>query len=278
MKRIYFLLSLLCFFVISIQAQYFEDVVYLKNGSILHGTIIEQTPNQSIKIKTNDGNLFLYNLTEVEKMTKEEVVNTMETKKSKEPKRSIWPIFPPKNTINNETEFSEGFEVGGGLIFGKPLGDINRELFPSTLLMGIHLNVGYNLSEGMAAFVNFTNFFISPQTSTYVYDAYYNDYFDQTVKITNWQLGGNLHYNLYTSGNNKVYLLGGLKYNYYKREAHKYNGQFNTNDNIFDVSKFPTIGYDIGIGGKFKILCGELTYDSSSNEIQMKLGCSIGFK
>ena len=48
-----------------------EDVVYLKNGSIIHGTIVEQVPNQSIKIKTKDGNIFSYKLDEVEKITKE---------------------------------------------------------------------------------------------------------------------------------------------------------------------------------------------------------------
>ena len=50
----------------------YEDVVYLKNGGILHGTIIEQVPNVSIKIKTKDGNVFVYKMEEIMKMTKEE--------------------------------------------------------------------------------------------------------------------------------------------------------------------------------------------------------------
>lgn len=49
-----------------------EDVVYLKNGSVIHGTIVEQVPNVSIKIKTADGNLFVFRIEEVEKITKEE--------------------------------------------------------------------------------------------------------------------------------------------------------------------------------------------------------------
>ncbi|QQR85714.1 MAG: hypothetical protein IPJ76_14030 [Flavobacteriales bacterium] len=51
-----------------------EDVVYLKNGSVIHGTIVEQVPNVSIKIKTADGNLFVFRIEEVEKITKEEKV------------------------------------------------------------------------------------------------------------------------------------------------------------------------------------------------------------
>ena len=73
-----------------IYAQQYEDVVYLKNGSIIHGTIIEQVPNVSIKIKTNDGNVFVYTTEEIQKMTKEEIksndeessVSTSKTKKN----------------------------------------------------------------------------------------------------------------------------------------------------------------------------------------------------
>ena len=51
--------------------QQMDDVVYLKNGSIIRGMIIEQIPNQSLKIQTKDGSVFVYNMSEVEKMTKE---------------------------------------------------------------------------------------------------------------------------------------------------------------------------------------------------------------
>lgn len=48
-----------------------EEVVYLKNGSIIRGTIIEQVPNQTLKIQTKDGSVFVFNLNEVQKITKE---------------------------------------------------------------------------------------------------------------------------------------------------------------------------------------------------------------
>lgn len=48
----------------------YEDVVYLKNGSIIHGIIIEQVPNVSIKIKSGP-NVFFYKMEEIEKFTKE---------------------------------------------------------------------------------------------------------------------------------------------------------------------------------------------------------------
>ncbi len=51
----------------------FEDVLYLKNGGIIHGIIIEQVPNESLKIQTKDRNVFVYRMDEVLKITKEEL-------------------------------------------------------------------------------------------------------------------------------------------------------------------------------------------------------------
>ncbi len=43
-----------------------EDVVYLKDGSIIHGTITEEVPGVSLKIQTKDGNLFVYKIKAVD--------------------------------------------------------------------------------------------------------------------------------------------------------------------------------------------------------------------
>lgn len=50
----------------------YVDVVYLKNGSIIRGLIMEQIPNETLKIQTADGSLFVYKMEEVVKITKEE--------------------------------------------------------------------------------------------------------------------------------------------------------------------------------------------------------------
>jgi len=49
-----------------------KDVIYLINGSIIKGMIIELIPNQTVKIKTADGSLFVFKMEEVEKILKEE--------------------------------------------------------------------------------------------------------------------------------------------------------------------------------------------------------------
>lgn len=52
-------------------AQEMQDVVYLKNGSIIRGLVIEQVPGKSLKIRTRDGSVFGYSMEEVERITKE---------------------------------------------------------------------------------------------------------------------------------------------------------------------------------------------------------------
>lgn len=47
------------------------DIVYLKNGSIVKGLIIEQVPNTLIKIETRDGSVFVFKFDEIEKITRE---------------------------------------------------------------------------------------------------------------------------------------------------------------------------------------------------------------
>ena len=57
-------------------AQNLEEVVYLKNGSVIRGSIVEQIPNESVKIQTRDGNIFVYRIDEIQKIVKEQPVNS----------------------------------------------------------------------------------------------------------------------------------------------------------------------------------------------------------
>ena len=46
------------------------DILYLKNGSVIRGSIIELVPNATVKIRTSDGSLFVYKMDEVDKIEK----------------------------------------------------------------------------------------------------------------------------------------------------------------------------------------------------------------
>lgn len=49
-----------------------QDVVYLKNGSIIKGAVVEMIPDQTIKIQTADGSIFVYQMNEVDRIQRDE--------------------------------------------------------------------------------------------------------------------------------------------------------------------------------------------------------------
>lgn len=53
------------------EAQPTEDVLYLKNGSVIRGTIIEQIPGESLKIQTQGGSVFVHAMEEISRIAKE---------------------------------------------------------------------------------------------------------------------------------------------------------------------------------------------------------------
>jgi hypothetical protein len=57
-------------------AQQWKDVIFLSNGSIVKGVIIEQVPEVSVKIQTADGNIFVYPMKDVVQIAKEQVDNS----------------------------------------------------------------------------------------------------------------------------------------------------------------------------------------------------------
>ena len=66
-----YLLAIFCFLSILFSVEY-QDVIYLKDGGIVKGTIIETKPNKYIKIKSDD-NIFVYSMEEVDVIKKEEI-------------------------------------------------------------------------------------------------------------------------------------------------------------------------------------------------------------
>jgi hypothetical protein len=75
-KRFPFLLSLalLLGLQLSLHAQNaVEDVVYLKNGGILRGSVLEQVPGETLKIETIGRNVFVVQMADVARIAKEPV-------------------------------------------------------------------------------------------------------------------------------------------------------------------------------------------------------------
>ena len=79
MKKIFAIIFCILFTSIVLSQQVYEEVIYLKNGSVIKGVIVEQIPDVSIKIQTKDGNIFVYKMEEVEKITKEPIQTSVQT-------------------------------------------------------------------------------------------------------------------------------------------------------------------------------------------------------
>lgn len=129
MKKYLALLLFALITTVSFGQSNYQDVVYLKNGSIIRGVIIEQVPNKSIKIETADRNVFVYQMEEIEKITKE----TFDSKKS---------------DFNSSSDRRKGF-IGLSLGASIPVGDF-ADKSDGLAKTGIQLNLinfGYLFSE-----------------------------------------------------------------------------------------------------------------------------------
>ncbi len=105
-----------------------EDVIYLKNGAIVRGIIIEQVPNKSVEIKSNDNNYFIFKMEEVQKITRENRLND--------------PIVYKKKGFLNITEIGFGFGVNTINTY-KGSFDIEGQ-YP---ILGIRTINGYQVNE-----------------------------------------------------------------------------------------------------------------------------------
>ena len=73
-----------------------NEVVYLKNGGILRGVIIEQVPNTSLKVQMRDKSIVACRYDEVEKITKENVYSRDGSNVVRKPALAwMWSFFFP---------------------------------------------------------------------------------------------------------------------------------------------------------------------------------------
>jgi hypothetical protein len=107
-----------------------RDVLSLKNGSVIKGTILEMIPDKTVKIQTADGNIFVYNMTEVDKISKEaapapETKPAVDQRPNAEVSRSTEPQRAPEGQQSSEG-LGPKFSVYGGVQL--PLGEFAKKM------------------------------------------------------------------------------------------------------------------------------------------------------
>jgi len=123
-----------------------ETVVYLKNGSIIKGTVIEQVPNKSIKLKTADGNIFVCQMDDIEKITRGTVVDNNTN--------SNYTVIDDNNYNDNDEsdQSSSGLSPGYrgsinlGYFFG--VGDYAKDRFIFNFINGGQISPFFSLGFG----------------------------------------------------------------------------------------------------------------------------------
>lgn len=143
MKKLLLIVAALCL-TFTLSAQKTTNVIYLKNGSVLKGNIIEEAESR-VKIALKDGSVFAYDLSEIERMEVVEKTTVFDFKTPAEHKWSIAPsagyLYSSTMWVNSEGSsrqstyvrasgkhgftvgavgeyyFSEGFGVSAGLKF-----------------------------------------------------------------------------------------------------------------------------------------------------------------
>ena len=102
MKKTLFMLLLFVGGITVSMAQNVQEVVYLKNGSVVRGVVIEQVPGGALKIQTADGSIFAYQMSEVTKITKENTKSNFKNGNS----------LSLNNNSGNETGYNGFFDLG----------------------------------------------------------------------------------------------------------------------------------------------------------------------
>jgi hypothetical protein len=164
MRNLQILLGLI--FIISgrlyAQNSTYQEVVYLKNGGIIRGVIIEQIPSEKLKIETKDGNVFVYTYSEIEKITKERTpsVNYEDNSEISSPLSKSKPAVYKSSGYFNATELIAAFGIGDARTPGYSSFKNNSQFY------GIRTSHGYQLSSNLALAIgtglilgNYDNYF-----------------------------------------------------------------------------------------------------------------------
>jgi hypothetical protein len=165
--------------------------------------------------------------------------------------------------IITATTFGQ-YKVGGGLTLGTEID------------FGLNLRGDYEINENITVAPGFTLFFPDSPEGT---------------KVTNWQLGADvhyyfhemddfkfygIHYYFHEMDDFKFYGIGGLNYSYkkIKTDAYTYTDPFFGTKITYPETTVSDgeIGLDLGGGANYKQFFGELKYDTGFDQLTISVG------
>jgi len=118
-------------------AQAYIDVLYLKDGSIIRGQVLEQTPDKSVKIQAYDGSIFVYNMDQVEKIVKETISN-----------RSKVPVRDRNGNKKDNKSSLRGYKGFVDVGYSAGVGDWGEDRFEVSTAHGYQFNNFFFIGGG----------------------------------------------------------------------------------------------------------------------------------
>ncbi len=197
MKKLY-LLFVFLFLILGWTTQaHAEDVVYLKDGSVIHGSITEEVPGVSVKIETTDGNIFVYRVKQISKITHSAAAAPAAEDQAPESDTTVVVVkhHRPARISDWKADPNASFSVGS-IYFGVGLASAGVVDQYNTLLNNIGANA-YNFTplvySGDIGVGWFTNHIGLKWTGTYAFnwdyeqtDYYYGGYYIGSTYINNF--------------------------------------------------------------------------------------------
>ena len=86
--------ALLMWAATSVAASQLEDVVYLKDGTVVRGTIIDRNPGQLLRIRTADNRVSTYSAQQIYKVARQPIASSESRQRSPELAGCLSCIFP----------------------------------------------------------------------------------------------------------------------------------------------------------------------------------------
>lgn len=215
-----------------------QDVIYLKNGSILHGKILEIKANESVTLHSNCGDKWVINQSDIENITKEDISDEYlffnESGKTSFNYRqkgyysnlnigflfsgNMDTPFPPLSLM-----FISGYRFENGISMGAGLGLewLNEAYMP------VVIDLKYNFTEGrINHFLYLQGGYSIPLETPDPYDYDYYAYYDSDLSSTGgYNLNPGLGLKLYLNQKNAFSFVVGYKYIQINHSYKEYNGQ-----------------------------------------------------
>ncbi len=139
MKKLIFIISALMCFAFTMEAQDFQDVVYLKNGQVIRGSIVKPLDENGVKIMNSNSDVLSFSADQVRKVAREKMLHQNQ--------KNVVHAYQPKG-FTNITTLGYGFGVGSYEIMDNTV-DNELSYFSIHTINGYHLNDLLSLGLGI---------------------------------------------------------------------------------------------------------------------------------